>query len=128
MNLKEQIQEDARIALKENDTLKKNLLRTLIAELDRKTKNPTNQEIYSVMKKMVDNAKLIGGDDSLKEIEILNTYIPAPLTEAEMTIIVSKTIEENPTEKNKNKLVGLTIRKCEGRGNPQFISKIINEL
>jgi len=126
MNLKEQLQEDAKLALKENNNLKKNLLRVLLSELERKTKNPTNQEIYSNIKKMIENAKLINSEESLKEIEILTYYMPPALTEEELSKIVTDVLEKS-LEKNVGKLVGLCLRKCDGRSDAKAITKIINE-
>ena len=95
-------------ARKNKDTLKTDLLTTLISEIQKKAKDDknrdvTNDDCISVIRKFLNNSqevlKFRSSDDTLKEIEILNSYLPQQLNEQEMRQIVLSLIEQYPAIK-----------------------------
>lgn len=68
----------------------RNLISTIIGELDRKTKTPTEAEVMSVIKKIRDaNLEVTQTEQIVEEIEFLNKLIPKNLSKDEMTSIAS---------------------------------------
>lgn len=71
----------------------KNLLSTIIGELDRITKNPTEDQIMKVIKKLYESNKECmkdSNDESLKiESDFLSQFIPKELSDEEIKNIVN---------------------------------------
>lgn len=68
----------------------RNLISTIIGELDRKTKTPTEAEVMSVIKKIRDaNLEVTQTEQIVEEIKFLNKLIPKSLSKDEMTSIAS---------------------------------------
>lgn len=68
----------------------RNLISTIIGELDRKSKNPNEAEVMSVIKKIRDaDLEVTMTDQIAKEIDFLDGLIPKSLSEDEMKKIVS---------------------------------------
>ena len=57
MTLKEKIIEERNLAIKSRDKEKSTLLGTLLGELDRQGKNPNDDMVLSVIKKMTEGCK-----------------------------------------------------------------------
>lgn len=67
----------------------RNLISTIIGELDRKSKNPSEDEVMSVIKKIRDaDLEVTMTDQIAKELEFLDDLIPKPLSEDGMKKIV----------------------------------------
>lgn len=68
----------------------RNLISTIIGELDRKSKNPNEAEVMSVIKKIRDaDLEVTMTDQIAKELDFLDGLIPKPLSEDGMKKIVS---------------------------------------
>lgn len=107
----EQLKNDKKMAMKEKDEIKKNLIGTLIAEASRESlavgeKEPTDDKIYSTIRKMIINNKellLLREDDALVyELIILEKYLPKQLSESEIRSFIvlerAKFIQSQGTE------------------------------
>ena len=66
------------------------LLGTVLGELDRISKNPTNDECIKLIKKMIESNKLINSDESLYENKLLEQFIPQQLTEEQIENIIKR--------------------------------------
>ena len=68
-------------------------------------------------------------DKEQEELDILNEFLPAPLSEAEMSIIIDEVINStNATSmSDMGKVMGMSIAKMEGRGDGALISKIVKD-
>ena len=68
-------------------------------------------------------------DKEQEELDILNEFLPTPLSEAEMSIIIDEVINStNATSmSDMGKVMGISIAKMEGRGDGAFISKIVKD-
>jgi len=107
MNLKDQINETLKLAMKENDNEKKRVLRTLLAsikniEIDKRT-SLTDQEIISVLHKEIKirNESIEGAqknnrldliDEAQAEIKFIHQFIPVGLTDEELINIARESI------------------------------------
>lgn len=68
----------------------RNLISTIIGELDRKSKNPNEAEVMSVIKKIRDaDLEVTMTDQIAKELDFLDGLIPKSLSEDGMKKIVS---------------------------------------
>lgn len=68
----------------------RSLISTIIGELDRKSKNPNEAEVMSVIKKIRDaDLEVTMTDQIAKELDFLDGLIPKPLSEDGMKKIVS---------------------------------------
>ena len=75
------------------------LLGTLLGELDRKTKTPTDDDCIQVIKKMIESNVLCG---ETEENEILEKFLPEQLTESEIKAIIGLSNFKNIGECIKN--------------------------
>ena len=68
-------------------------------------------------------------DKEQEELDILNEFLPTPLSEAEMSIIIDEVIDStNATSmSDMGKVMGMSIAKMEGRGDGSLISKIVKD-
>ena len=68
-------------------------------------------------------------DKEQEELDILNEFLPTPLSEAEMSTIIDDVISSiNATSmSDMGKVMGMSIAKMEGRGDGALISKIVKD-
>jgi uncharacterized protein YqeY len=67
----------------------RNLISTIIGELDRKSKNPSEAEVMSVIKKIRDADMEVTQTEQIKvELEFLNSLIPSNLSLEEINSLV----------------------------------------
>jgi uncharacterized protein YqeY len=119
MTLKEQIQADKVFSQKYGIKVLNLLLSTVLGELDRKTKTPTDDETISVIKKMVENLKLCNNEI---EAEMLNKYLPNIMSDDELKNIIDKFCIENAiTEKRQ---MGLVMKFLKENFNGQYDGKV----
>jgi len=88
---------DERIsAMKEKNIIKKNILSTLIGDIEKENKSGkgilSDQDIIKMIKKLVDNNVTTGNEEENQYIEI---YLPKMITDEELEIIISKIINDN---------------------------------
>lgn len=99
-------------ARKNNETIKKNLLGTLIGECTLTTKEPSDEIVIATIKKFLKNnakvqeAMMTTNDSShlstyLIEEEILNSYLPKNLSESELRAIIGTLIENGTNSTSK---------------------------
>ena len=142
--LLEQLKKDSLTARKEKDTVKSNLLSILISESVMTGKNdgnrePTEDEIIGIIKKFLkSNKESIAalekdGRDFSKEKEeenILNSYLPKQLSEAEIEKIVGEYIAKLPEKSPKfmGKIMGDLKSEYSGLFDGQTASQIVKKL
>lgn len=96
MSLFEKIKSDRIIAMNQKQTLKKDLLGTLISDCCKETKIPDDIKIISTIKKYIENnndilaynLSIVTASKLCDEIDILTEYLPQQLTELEIRLIV----------------------------------------
>ena len=68
-------------------------------------------------------------DKEQGELDILNEFLPTPLSEAEMSTIIDEVINttNSTSMSDMGKVMGMSIAKMEGRGDGALISKIVKD-
>lgn len=123
MTLKKQIQKDKKDAMINRETEKRNVLTTLLGELDRISKNPTNSEVISVIKKMVDNNILTKNEHENKYLDI---YVPKVMPEDEIKSIIKAYINEHNLTGPKS--IGLVMKFLKDNYTGQYNGKIASKI
>lgn len=99
MNLKEQISNDLKQAMKDKDMVKLNILRVLKGEIERNEQTPngrielTDGDIIKLVKKMIEGIKESTKDEY--EISKLSVYLPKQLSENEIKDILVQVNSKN---------------------------------
>jgi uncharacterized protein YqeY len=138
------LQEEMKAAMKSGDKDKLSTIRMLISEIKKvqidSKKELTDEEIISILQKYIKQRKeaytqyeQAGRKDlaekELKEIEIVQQFLPPPLSEEELLKIVEETIQEVGASsiKDMGKVVKAVMDKVKGRAEGSLISKIVKE-
>jgi len=138
------LQEEMKAAMKSGDKDKLSTIRMLISEIKKvqidSKKELTEEEIISILQKYIKQRKeaytqyeQAGRKDlaekELKEIEIVQQFLPPPLSEEELIKIVEETIQEVGASsiKDMGKVVKAVMDKVKGRAEGSSISKIVKE-
>lgn len=125
--LKEQISNNLKQAMKDKDMVKLNVLRVLKSELERNEQTSKGKielseaDIVKQVKKMIENIEESKGD--INEILILKDYLPKQLTSDEIKLIIA-------TNKITNVGEGMKYFKTNYNGcyDGQAVSNLIKEL
>jgi uncharacterized protein YqeY len=138
------LQEEMKAAMKSGDKDKLSTIRMLISEIKKvqidSKKELSDEEIISILQKYIKQRKeayaqyeQAGRKDlaekELKEIEIVQQFLPPPLSEEELIKIVEETIQEVGASsiKDMGKVVKAVMDKVKGRAEGFLISKIVKE-
>lgn len=138
------LQEEMKAAMKSGDKDRLSTIRMLISEIKKvqidSKKELTDDEIVSILQKYVKQRKeayeqytKAGREDlagkELKEIEIVQEFLPQPLSEKELVEIIDQTIAEvgATSIKDMGKVVKSVIEKVKGRAEGAVVSKIVKE-
>jgi uncharacterized protein YqeY len=132
MALKDQIQQDTKDALRSGDKDRLSVLRMALAaikqrEVDERA-DMADPEITAIIEKMVKQRREsvaqyeAGGrqdlaDKEAAEIEILRTYLPEPMTDAELEDLVAELVAETgaASVKDMGRVMGLLKQRAQGR-------------
>tara|TARA_Y100001934_G_scaffold112192_1_gene137258 strand:+ start:715 stop:1164 length:450 start_codon:yes stop_codon:yes gene_type:complete len=143
MGLKEQLSVDLKDAMRNKDSVRRTLLRTLIAEV-RNTEINTQTEldetgIIAVLTKqsqqrkdsaeafkLADRQDLV--DVELAEMEIISKYLPEQLTEEEIVLLIDEIINDvRPSgPEDMGKIMGPLMPKIRGRADGKIVSGIVS--
>jgi uncharacterized protein YqeY len=145
MSLKERIDADYKTAMKERDALRVSVLRLLRsaihnAEIDRQ-RALTDDEILGVIqseiRKRCESIEAFqqGGRADLAEREqaelaILETYLPQPLSRAELEALVRETIQEVGalSVRDMGKVMAVLMPKVRGRADGREVNELVRQL
>lgn len=126
MTLLEKIISDLRKSISEENTETKSLLRVIIGEADRQGKNIGDQEMISIIKKMIDNAAAVNNEN---EIKILERYLPKQLSEVELKNIIINLISANSyTIKDMGNIMGYLKKEFTGQYDGKIASDITKKI
>ncbi len=142
--MRNQILEDLKQAMKAQDKLKLSVIRMVKSAIQMEelnTKRELNDdEVIEILSKQIKTRResivefekasrtdLI--EQTSKEIDILKTYMPEPLSEEEMMHLITKTLEEvKPTApSDMGKVMGKLTPLLKGRADMSTVSKIVRE-
>ncbi len=145
MALKEQLMADLKTAMKEKDTIKKNvvtMIRAAILQYEKDTKTELDEEgITDIVAKQLKQRKdalkdfeSAARDDLIeqtkKEIELITAYLPEQLSKEDLSKIVKEAVERlGVTDlKQMGKIMGDVMPKVKGRADGKAINEIVKEL
>ena len=145
MSLKEVLMEDMKQAMRDKDTITKNVItmaRAAILQIEKDKKIELDEEgVLDVIAKQVKQRKdalaefIKGGRDDLidltnQELAILMKYLPQQLTKEELTKIVKDAVEKlNVTEmKEMGKVMAEVMPQVKGKADGFAINEIVKEL
>jgi uncharacterized protein len=140
MNLKTQLIEDMKQAMKSKDTVKLGVVRFLRSEIRNFEIDNGEQEDKGVLKIIASQAKKIkdaisefkaaGRDDLVtgeeEKLVILESYLPEQMSDEELKAVVEKVISESE-EKNMGKLIGAVVKAVDGKADGGRISALVRE-
>jgi uncharacterized protein YqeY len=145
MTLKEQLMQDLKTAMKEKDTIKKNvvtLVRAAILQYEKDNKAELDDEgVAEIISKQLKQRKdalsdfvKAGREDLIettnKEIALLTAYLPEQLSKEELQAIVKEAVEKlQVTEiKQMGKVMAEVMPKVKGRADGKAISDVVKAL
>lgn len=142
--MRNQILEDLKNAMKAQDKKKLSVIRMVKAAIQMEELNAkrelTNDEVIGIIGKQIKTRKesivefekgnrtdLI--EQTMEEIDILNTYMPTPLTEEELTNIIDSVFEEvKPASvSDMGKVMGKLTPLIKGKADMSLVSKRVRE-
>ncbi|MBI4079317.1 MAG: GatB/YqeY domain-containing protein [Candidatus Levybacteria bacterium] len=144
---KQDLQNELKQSMLAKDALKTSVLRMLLSAINYfeiqkggAGYEATEGDVLAMIQKEVKQRKdsieqfKAGGrqdlvDKETKELEILQTYLPAQMNEEEIRIIVEKTISEigATSVADMGKLMGAVMAKVKGKADGSLVSKIVKE-
>jgi len=140
MTLFEKIKTDVTRAQKERNAVLLGILRLLVSELKYKEidagGNLTDDLVIGVLqkeaKKRQESIEIytkindkVRTDSERNELEIISSYLPTMMSEAEVEVEVDKIAAESPLRGGQ--LVGVVMGKLRGKTNGGLVARIINE-
>jgi len=143
--IKNQITQDLLTAMKSRDEFAVRVLRSAKTALDAAEKDKKSElddnEVIKVLKKRIKQSEdarqqaAAGGRDDLagtegKEIEFLKKYLPAEMSEAEVTAAVEEVVSElggEVTQKDFGRVMGAAMKKLGGNVDGNLVKKIVQE-
>lgn len=139
MSLKERITEDMKAAMRAKDSERLGTIRMITAAIKQREVDERIQlddtQVLSVLEKMIKQRKesvaqfTSGGREDLvakenKEIELLQTYMPAQLSEAELDALIADALARSGATsiKDMGKAMGLLKQSAQGRADMGVVS------
>lgn len=141
MALKATIQADLTTALKNRDDLKLQTLRLLSSALHNEEiaqgKELTESEIFVIVKReikkrkeAIESYRSVGRNDTADkeaaEMKILEAYLPAQMSEVEITALVDEVLASSPAG-NAGQIIGMVMKKTGGNADGNLVAKIVNQ-
>jgi uncharacterized protein YqeY len=141
MSLKQQLTEDMKQAMRDKNSVALNAIRFLISDLrnfeidngeqdDQGVQKIIAKQIKQMKDAMVEYEK--GGRTDLVEaeqakIDVITKYLPAQLSDEELTTIINEAISDNP-DKNMGKIIGQVMGKAQGKADGGRVSGLVKQL
>ncbi len=144
MDIREQLMQDLKAAMKDKDTIKKNtvtMVRSAILQFEKDNLTELDEDgIMEIIAKELKKRRDVlpeyeksGRDDLIadinREIEILLAYLPEQLTREELEVIVADAIAQTgaTSMKDMGKIMGAVMPKVKGRADGKMINAIVKE-
>lgn len=146
MSLKEQLFNDLKTAMKEKDTVRKEIIQIVRAgilqiEKDEKIDNLDDDSVLTVISKEIKKINDVLPDfekaqrqdlidEANKKIELLKAYLPEQLSEAEIQDIVSETIKnvDAKSVRDMGKVMGAVTAKTKGKADNKIVSDVVKKM
>lgn len=144
MSLKEQLFDDLKQAMKDKDTIKKDIVQMVragVLQIEKDKKIEADDGVVSeVISKEIKKLRDVipdferGGRNDLigeaeKKIDILKAYLPEQLSEAEIKEIIAAAIKDTgaASPKDMGKVMGTVTAKTKGRADNKLVSTLVRE-
>ena len=144
MELKQQLEQEMKDAMKAKDSFKLNVIRFLLAQIKNKEidlrKPLNNDEIYKIIQTLVKQRKesivfseKAGRADLIEkekaELSLLESYLPKALSDEEIIAIIKDVIKElNATQKDFGKVMKTLMPKIAGRADGAKVNELVKKL
>lgn len=146
MGLQEKLLQDQKEAMKGKDRLRLGVIRLLRAEIknaeiakkssldEGEVLSVVNREVKKRHETLAECEKAPGREQMIgelkRELEVLQEYLPPQLTEEELRLVVSKTVEELGArgKKDLGKVMQAVMPKVKGRADGSLVNRIVQEL
>ncbi|MDO5387984.1 MAG: GatB/YqeY domain-containing protein [Clostridia bacterium] len=146
MSLKERLFDDLKTAMKEKDTVRKEVIQIVRAgvlqiEKDEKIDNLDDDSVLTVISKEIKKINDVMPDfekaqrqdlidEANKKIELLKAYLPEQLSEAEIEEIVSETIKNVGAQsvRDMGKVMGAVTAKTKGKADNKLVSNVVKKM
>lgn len=143
MSLKEKINEDLNASMKKQDAVRTETLRSIRAEILKMDKSGMNremteeEEIQLLTRQVKMRKEAIGMfekgnrpelvEKEQKQLDIINEYLPKPLTREEAEVIIMNVIKElgEVTEKDFGKVMSASMKSLKGKIDGKIIQEIV---
>ena len=142
MDLKAQITEDMKAAMRARETQRLAAIRLVLAAIKQKEvderKDLTDQDVVSVIEKMIKQrresisqyekaARADLADVEKFELAVLQTYMPQPLSESEVEAAVAAALTESGAQgvRDMGKVMGVLKNKLAGRADMSVVSATV---
>ena len=123
--LKEKITSDMRNAMKSGDTTTRDVLRVLMADIDR-GQFTKDEDITPIIKKTIENIKITGAENFEAEVKVLDAYMPTQLNEEELGKIVRGVMVENNFYQMRD--MGAIMKFISSNYANQYDGKVLSEI
>lgn len=146
MSLKEQLFNDLKAAMKEKDTVRKEIIQIVRAgilqiEKDNKIDNLDDDSVLSVISKEIKKVNDVLPDfkraerqdlvdEANRKIELLKAYLPEQLSEADIEGIVAGAIKKTgaSTMRDMGKVMGTVTAETKGKADNKLVSEIVKRM
>jgi len=143
MSLTDKIMEDVKIAMKSRDKDRVNTLRYLLSQLkyakiaSKEDSLTPDQEISVLLnaakkhKEAIDIYKKAGKEDQIQkeqhEFDIISTYLPKQMSEAEVDAAISEFIDKTGATslKDLGKVMGMAMKELKGKADGKLVQEIV---
>ena len=131
MSLRERIDIDLKAARKEQNKEVVGFLRVLKGEIQRAESPSTpmsDGEITKVIAKITKNLSQVNTEESQREMQFLNEYLPEPMTEEEIKDLIDSiclNFTEPLTMKNMGSIMSQFKDKCSGQADNRIVSQLV---
>ena len=130
MELKQQLKDAHIKAMKEKDTLRKNLFSVLLGEVKNQEISgveSTDENVLLVIRKMEKTLLQVNTQESQLEIECIKPFLPSLMSEDKVREILTSLIDSG-VSKNMGELMKNFNSQYKGKADNKIVSQVIKEL
>ena len=145
MSVKSELEKDLTTAMRNGDALRKRTIRMALSSINQveidQGHSLTEPEVHAILQKEVkarreamEDAKRAGRQDlineSINEIEVLQVYLPQPLTTEEIEAMARTAIAETGANSGRDmgQVMKILLPRVQGRAESSQVSQIVRQL
>ena len=127
--LKEKINDDFMVAFKNKEMDKKNFLGVVKGEIQNeegRSGNVTDEVVMGILRKMEKSLKQTNTEESLKELEYINPYLPQLMSRDEIVSVIKEMVENG--HDNVSKIMKQFNTVYRGKADNSIVSEVAKEI